>query len=240
MSIARWILPLLVLAVTTQGAAQEASHVVDGEILDAVTGLPVTGALVQLPGVSMRTYADSLGYFRFDGVPTGVHPVSAHALGYLTMETMTEAGAGAIVTVYLYPSPVTLEEISITVDRLESRRKATPFRVITMSQEDMIRLNAFDAFEALERTPGLFLRYCSSSASLECIWSRGRSRRLRFVIDDMPAWAGAVELESYDVADLHTIEVIRGCSLVRVYTNRYVEGLANRGQRLDPFICRYP
>ncbi len=200
----------------------------------------MAGALVQLPALGMRSYADSLGYFRMEGVPSGVHQISAHQLGYVTMETMTEAGTGTVLAIQLFPSPVSLEEISVTVDRLASRRRATPYMVTTLSQQEMIRLNAFDAFEALERTPGLFLRYCSSSASLECIWSRGRTQRLRFVVDDMPAWAGAVELEAYDVADLHSIEVIRGCALVRVYTNRYVERMAKRGQRLDPFICRYP
>lgn len=229
----------LCLALAAAPAAAQGTSMVDGEILDALTGLPVSGALVQLPTLQRRTMSDSVGYFRFDDVPRGIQSVSAHQLGYLTMETMTEVGLGAIVTIDLIPSPVTLQEIKITVDRLESRRKATPYMVLSINQEEMIWRNAFDGLEALERTPGLFLRYCNDVA-YECIRSRGRTRRLRIMIDDMPAWGGADELRAYDVSELYAIEVIRGCSIVRVYTNRYVESLAKRGMRLDPFLCRWP
>jgi hypothetical protein len=71
-------------AVVVDGAAQQALSgtdrgVVEGRVLAADTGLPVSGATVRLTGrtVQQAKPADDLGYFEFSGVPVGAYLVTA-------------------------------------------------------------------------------------------------------------------------------------------------------------------
>ena len=112
MRVFRWIIPALfaALILSTIGlvSAQESSSI-SGTVIDAQTGAPIQGALVEVEGngafFSSETGLD--GTYEISGVPPGQYKVTASADGY---EGETEAGVevteseAALVDFSLQPS----------------------------------------------------------------------------------------------------------------------------------------
>lgn len=219
---------LLAGALPTQGVAQDAAApartiVVQGEVLDATTRLPVALALVELVCAQQRALTDSLGYFRFEGVEEGGHQVRVSGLGYITLSETTPLGADEVVTVWLTPKAISLEGLQVTVNRLARRRRAFPRAVRALSAAEIQMSPALDAFDLLERIPGARTVPCGAS---ECVLRRGRYTPLRVMMDEMPLPGGALSLQGYPSSEIHAVEFVPSCSMVRVYTTRFVERMA--------------
>ena len=87
---------------------------VEGEVIDAVTGLPVAGAIVHLPDLNMGTISDQLGYFVLDVVPRGVQVVSAHRAGYEAIEQEVRVVPGEVWEVRLTPAAIQVPGIEVS------------------------------------------------------------------------------------------------------------------------------
>jgi len=97
------------------GAAAAGRVVVEGEVLDAATGVPVAGAIVIVPGLGAYTFSDELGYFRFDSVPPGVYWVRTVRIGYETLEAEAPLLPDEMLVVHLRQGAIPLEGIEVTV-----------------------------------------------------------------------------------------------------------------------------
>lgn len=123
-------LPVLVAAGLLAGAcgdlsAQEAPDAVgdtatalitvEGEVLDGLTGRPLSGVLVALHDLWKLTWTDELGYFKFDDVPQAAHELGVYGLGYVSYEEYLELRPREILAVKLDPAPFEMEEITVEV-----------------------------------------------------------------------------------------------------------------------------
>ncbi len=204
------------------------SMVVRGEVLDANTGFPVVGAFVELVSEQRKEIADSVGQFDFRGVTEGEHQVRVSQLGYITLSEFTELLPNEMLTVWLTPKPLELEGITVTVNRLERRRRAFARAVRVLDQRDVLMSAAFDGRELLERIPGARTIPCGLN---DCVLSRGRYRPVRVVIDEVQAYGGPSQLIGFPTSEIHSIEYVPSCATVRVYTNYFIERTARRGGR---------
>lgn len=87
---------------------------VEGEVLDAITGLPVSGVIVHLPDLGLGTLSDEFGYFVLDSVPRGAQVVAVHRAGYETLEQEIRVIVGEIWEVRLTPAVVALSGVEVT------------------------------------------------------------------------------------------------------------------------------
>ncbi len=110
----------LILANST--AAQEAAV---GGSVEAVTGEPLVGVQVFIPGTSFGTLTDNAGRYRLTGVPPGEHLVRASIIGFGGMEDVVTLSSGelAIVDFALRVSPVAGDRIVATITGERSRRE---------------------------------------------------------------------------------------------------------------------
>ena len=118
---------------------------VEGEVIDAATGLPVAGAIVHLPDLDMGTISDQLGYFVLDAIPRGVLVVSAHRAGYEAIEQAVRVVPGELWEVRLIPAAIEIRGVEVsaaTSQELEAAR--------TGRRSDFISPSA--VAEAAERT----------------------------------------------------------------------------------------
>ena len=118
---------------------------VEGEVIDAATGLPVAGAIVHLPDLDMGTISDQLGYFVLDAIPRGVLVVSAHRAGYEAIEQEVRVVPGELWEVRLTPAAIEIRGVEVsaaTSQELEAAR--------TGRRSDFISPSA--VAEAAERT----------------------------------------------------------------------------------------
>lgn len=106
----------LCLAVASPAAAQTK---VQGEVLDAVTGLPVEGVVVHFPELGLGTITDSLGYFMIDRVPGAKQVVSTFHMAYEVVESEVPLVAGEVWVLRLTPRPIEVEGIEVEGTRRE-------------------------------------------------------------------------------------------------------------------------
>lgn len=92
---------------------------VEGEVLDAVTGLPVEGVVVHFPALRLGTISDSLGYFAIEAVPGTAQVVSTFHMAYQELELEVPLVVGEVWVLRLTPRPVELEGIEVEAMRRE-------------------------------------------------------------------------------------------------------------------------
>ncbi len=114
-------LRLLVLLPLSLGAGSPAlgQTMVEGEVLDAVTGLPIEDVVVHFPELRLGTITDSLGYFRIDAVPGTRQVVSTFHIAYEELENEVPLVAGEVWVLRLTPRPIQLEGIQVEGTRRE-------------------------------------------------------------------------------------------------------------------------
>lgn len=106
----------LCLAVASPALAQTK---VQGEVLDAVTGLPVEGVVVHFPELGLGTITDSLGYFMIDRVPGTMQVVSTFHMAYEEVESEVPLVAGEVWVLRLKSRPIEVEGIEVEGTRRE-------------------------------------------------------------------------------------------------------------------------
>lgn len=98
---------------------------VEGEVLDAVTGLPVAGVILHLPDLKKGTITDELGYFALDSLPEEPLLVATHHAGYGALLERVPVVAGETWVLRLTPSPVVLPGVEVEglrSEEVEARR----------------------------------------------------------------------------------------------------------------------
>ncbi|HUP18358.1 MAG TPA: hypothetical protein VM778_00230, partial [Gemmatimonadota bacterium] len=64
------------------------------------------------------------------------------------------------------------------------------------------------------------------------VLSRGRGLPLQVWVNETPQLLGIEILGSYSPRDIHSLEVIAGCGMIRVYTRDFMEGVAEGRRNL--------
>ena len=226
-----------------------------GVVYDALTGTAVPGAAVYLEEESHGVLADSLGMFRFDDVAVGSHVVAAIQFGYEeTAASVDVPEAGTFFEIELTPQPILLDGVTAVVDnistmerRFRSRRRSAPFQTRAFDQERLLRSASSTALEFLEWETRYYPVPCPagggifgagsqlpSSMSSRCIIRRGRVTSPRVFIDEVPAFGGLDELESYPTAQIYMLEVFSAGAEIRAYTYNFMQRMARRPMALIP------
>ncbi len=111
----RWVVAgVLATSVASTPVPASAQIRVEGEILDAVTDLPVSGVIIHLPDLNLGTISDEFGYFMLDAIPRGVQVVSAHRTGYEAIEQEVRVVPGEVWEVRLTPAAIPVRGIEVT------------------------------------------------------------------------------------------------------------------------------
>lgn len=98
---------------------------IEGEVIDAKSGLPVAGAIVHLPDLDLGSISDELGYFVLEAVPRGVQVVAVHRTGYEAIEQAVRIQPGEVWEVQITPQAISLEGVEVraaTGPELEAAR----------------------------------------------------------------------------------------------------------------------
>jgi hypothetical protein len=141
-------LPVLLLPAVLAGQSGTSTQAsVHGHVADAVTGAPVSGALVELRDLRLRAFADSAGDFTFQRVPTGTHQWVISRLGYAKWDESTEVEDGDEFNIALLARPQVLEGITAVASQLSHRRATSGVAVQTIERTTLRMTGAPSAFE---------------------------------------------------------------------------------------------
>lgn len=218
---------LFALVLTLAAAPLAAQATVSGEVLDARSGEPVSGAVVTLPDAGARAVTDAEGRFQLRRVTEGEQRVLVSRVGYTDWEETAELSDGGTLAVRLDSDPVVLEAVRVTIDRLEQRRRAYAGRITVLDQREIAVSAASSALELVLYRALDGATLCGAGSV--CVHARSaRNEPVRLVIDDhvLPGTAGTESLlRSYHPSQIHTVETLEGGRTVRIYTNWYIESV---------------
>jgi len=203
----------------------------EGQVLDARTGSPLALVSVEIPELRRSTTTDEAGRFRFDRLPAGEHGLRASLVGYRDQSRPVVAASGATVELRMAEDPVLLTGLTVTANRFERRLKAVPYSVRVMGKRELAGSAAPDAAEFVIRRAGLFSARCPRIHQTTCFWIRGSAVQPSVYIDDAPAPGGVDMLAVIPRDEISRVEVIRGGSTIRVYTDRFMVWAARNNYR---------
>jgi hypothetical protein len=237
----------LTLAVaSTPTAAQDLSDegVLTGVVVDAVTGDPISGALVVLDDERRAVLTDSLGAFDFGSMGGGPVTLVARRYGYQMGGVDTDLPNGGMlqVEIPLAPEAVLVDGLEVVTERLQtmdqrlrSRRNATAASVRAFEQERLVQSTSRDFLEFLQFEASLHMQPCGWRAfASQCVRRRGRLVAPRVYIDEVPIMGGLDHLASFQPYDLYLVEVYSSGQEIRAYTHLFMDRMAHRKIALFP------
>ena len=220
-----------------------AQRTVVGQISDN-DGSPLIGASVFAKGTDSGTVTDIDGKYSID-VPQGANILEFSYTGYETQEI--ELGASNVVNIEL-SAGITLQDIVVTALGVERERKELGYSVTTVDGDDMTKVRASNALEALSgRVAGVRTNAASGTAGgsvnvlIRGANSLGGGNDPLFVVDGAPIsnssfngtrnqiiGGGAdVGNRASDINpdDIESISVLKGASAVALYGQRARDGV---------------
>lgn len=227
---------------------------VAGHVLDATTNEPLVGAVVRLTDGGALAVTDTAGAFVLRSVPTGSHPWQISRLGYATWIEDVEADAEEEYTIRLLPRPQVLEGLTVVADRLSSRRATSGMTVDVLEHGEIVRTAGSDLYTYVQTRLGIPLVGCSNAepanrrqarpdaqavnnpeeVEKNCAWIRGNRVQIDVYIDEERATDGLTQLHATPPSDIHSIEVYSNGSMIRVYTEAFIQRAAKDGLTLLP------
>jgi Fe(3+) dicitrate transport protein len=227
------LLAAVVLVLVTSGAepavAQE-RRLIEGEVRDATTGLPLDGASVRVVGASTRVTTDAQGRYRLL-VPAGAVELEATRIGYQTQRR--PGGPEARVTFALPLAPVQMPEVAV-VGQSRSQLARIAGSAAVVSQEELQRSQPASGNEVLRRVPGVHIQEEEGAGLRANIGIRGlnpdRSRTVLVLEDGVPVALNPYgEPEMYytpPVDRMERLEVVKGSGSI-LFGPQTIGGVVN-------------
>jgi TonB-linked SusC/RagA family outer membrane protein len=139
--------------------AQTATGTIRGQVTDAVTQRPLSGAQVSIPGTGRGALANQAGDFLILNVPVGAQTMMVDLVGYGTEEVQVTVTAGGVAQVSVSMSQVALELDAIVVTGTPgaTQRRAIGNSVSTFEASEVTEAIPVGSVQDLlqGRTPGL-------------------------------------------------------------------------------------
>jgi len=188
-----------------------------GDVLDARTGLPLSGANVVVEGTALGTSTDDRGRFVIEDLYVGEYTLSATYIGYETM-TLRNVHVGMDqpirVEFKLEPSSLLMPTVVVKAEKFKDDINVEN-RVI-IDKEDIRRSNAQNVADLLRTVPGVEIKESSGSGSRASVSIRGsQANQVLILIDGVQlsnALTGEIDLSSIPLASVQRIEISKGAS----------------------------
>lgn len=185
--------------------------------MDAVSGQPVEGAVVEATGLDRATTTDAAGGFRLRGLEPGSMGFEVRRVGYRTHrgEVDLENGRSRRVRVALDPEPVPLEGVAVSGSRrtLEASRAG-----VRVGRAAIEASGAATAGELLRGVPGVVVRERGAGGS-ETVSLRGSAPdAVLILLDGAPLndpVTGEADLSTVPASSVEEILVLPGALTAR-------------------------
>ena len=211
-----WIIPLTLLIATLPSPAQKKNtdtHIT-GHVIGNGEHIPF--ATVHIKGTTMGTVTDETGHYRLLHVPVGKLTLVATYVGYREQEitVVTHPETTTEVKFELEQDVLGLEEVVISSDRNERKRKDAPVIVNTVSDKMLSMTQSATINEGLVFTPGIRMENNCQNCGFNQVRMNGMEGPYsQILINNRPVFsglAGVYGLELIPANMIERIEVVRG------------------------------
>lgn len=194
-----------------------------GQVVDARTGAPLSGARVSVADTDWMSITNREGRFVLYGIEPGMHTVTVEHLGYHAGGIEMEAAVGgAPIQLAIEPDPILLAGLEVVTRRFERRRRAVGVPVVEFDQELLAASGYLSVGQMLAARIPVRRTQCLDGG-LDCISVRGEAVHPTVYIDEAPMLDGLNALQNYSPHEFHMIEVYQRGRHIRAYTHAFME-----------------
>ncbi len=226
----------------SQGLAQPRA-VLQGQVVEAGTRQPLSGATVRLEGTVLGAVTARSGAFRITGIPPGEYVVSVSMVGYQRLQQVVRLGAGDTLrlVVALEPKPVGFGEVVVTAAKRAQTLQEAPVSIAVLEPQ-MLQERSFTRLdEALRTLPGVVISRDQVSIRGSSGFAFGVGSRTLLLVDGIPLLSGDGGELKYDALPLLSIgrvEVLKGAASA-LYGTAALGGVINILTDEPPEEARY-
>lgn len=237
-------------------AAQQTGRV-QGSVVNGQTQEPLSGAQVYIPGTGLGTLTNAQGNFLLLNVPAGTHQLRVELIGYSSQAQEITVAAGQVATANfeLGQSAISLDEVVVTGQGRELRRREIGNTITSMSTEDLQTAPISSMSDMLQgRAPGVAILPGGGNVGQGTkVVLRGAasfSQGIEPVIyvdgvrmDNsaaMGVWTGGIGwsgLDDINPSDVERIEIVKGAAAATLYgteaSNGVIQIFTKRGREGD-------
>ncbi len=195
-------------------------------------GQPLPFATITINNTTLGSASDLKGEFKFGHIPEGEYIVRAQAMGYKPVEKTIsfKMGIPVSVTFDLESDVLGLEQVVVTADRNEKKRKEASTIVNTLTPKLLENTQAISISEGLNYIPGLRLENNCQNCGFTQVRMNGLDgAHSQVLINSRPVFsnlAGVYGLELIPSSMIERIEVVRGGGSA-LYGSNAVAGTIN-------------
>jgi len=212
---------LLLLTVTIISAFQliakgQADTHIFGHVLDAETQEHVPYISVVLRGTTIGVTTDESGHYFIQDVPEGNFTIEVTGIGYKTVTRAIKVAKGGSYeeNFRIYQDKVNLEEVVVSANRSETKRKLAPTLVNVLNMKTFDMVNAQSVSQGLNFQPGVRVENNCQNCSYQQVRINGLDGPYtQILIDSRPifsALAGVYGIEQIPANMIDRVEVMRG------------------------------
>jgi iron complex outermembrane receptor protein len=177
------VLAMLVLA---GSAWAQGSGTIQGRVLAAGSGEPLSGVSVVVTGTGFGALTDAQGGFRLAGVPAGTHQVVAQRVGLGTARRMVELepGAAAEVEFRLSEQALLLPEVVVSASREAQRLSETAATVGVVSSTELRETKPTHPSDVMQRIPGVWVNVTGGEGHMTAIRQPMTTKPMYLFLED--------------------------------------------------------
>ena len=208
--------PQRVAADTVVTAERNTDANVYGHVIDKKTGEHLPYIRVTVKGTTLAAMTDATGHYFLKNLPVGRITLEVGAIGYRTQqrEVTTSAGHTRELNFELEESDVALDEVVVSANRSETRRREAPNLVSVLSSKLFETTQSACLVQGLNFQPGVR----TENDCQNCGFSQVRINGLdghysQILIDSRPVFSslnGVYGLEQIPANMIERVEVVRG------------------------------
>jgi outer membrane cobalamin receptor len=208
-------LGLVLGALFPPAIAAQHPPVLEGQVLDRMSGAPVSGARVTALGAAHGAVTDARGAFTLRGLDPGTVILEVRAPGYRSLTLTVEARNGQVSSARAELSPAPVQVAGL---RVEAGPDGTTDAVV-LERAELDALGSADLAVALQQVPGVVVTRRGGPGSPASLSIRGGSGDQALVLfDGVPVNApltGGVDLSTISLDAVERITVLTGVQSAR-------------------------
>ena len=212
-------------------SAQVPSGAVEGRVVDSVSGAPIPGANVLVPGSLWRTTTNDRGVYHLRGVVPGRYAVRIAVIGFesVTVPVDVHADSTSHVNVGLRKAVVELAEVAVTAGAGAEKPGDTPASEAVISRNEIVNRDVLTVDQALSYVPGVILNNTDIDIRGSTGIAGGNGSRVMVMLDGHPVLSGdgeSVDFSALPLLNVDRIEVVKG-GYSALYGSNALGGVVN-------------
>jgi len=207
-----------------------------GQVNDANTHLPISGAIVSIPELKISVNTDEKGQFNFLKIPAkGRFALEASYLGYKTFTQVVDLSTTQSLTINLSTSIIEVHEVVVTGNVAGTDNRSNSLAVSSINKAEMLTRPSTNIIDAISRIPGISQVTTGAAVSKPVIRGLSYNRVVTLsegVKQEGQQWGDehGIEIDQYNAG---RVEVLRGASSL-IYGSDALGGVINILDPLPP------